>query len=120
MRGAPGSLEAERARWGDWGFVVGNLYAILSERADLRCWQTLPDSWQACRLFVPPGVHTLELEAIGAGRRILGTFELDAGETMIVLARSVGNHLYAHPIGGRLLGAENARPAASEAEGPQS
>ena len=85
------------------GWVAGDLFTLFSERADLRAWLTLPDTWQACRLFVPPGVHTLTLEAIGGAFRELGSFELEPGETLVVIARSVGTQLYAYPIGGRLL-----------------
>lgn len=90
--------------YGEGARLVGNLFTILSERADLRSWQTLPDTWQAARLFVPPGVHTLELTAIGGERLRLGSFELEPGETMVVIARSVGPRLFAHPIGGRPVG----------------
>ena len=87
--------------YGFAGRLAGDLFAAISERADLRSWQTLPDSWQACRLFVPAGVHTYTLEALGGQSRPLGTFGLEAGETMVVLARSVGPNLFAHVIGGQ-------------------
>lgn len=90
--------------YGEGARLVGNLFTLISERADLRSWQTLPDTWQAARLFVPPGVHALELAAIGGERARLGSFELEPGETMIVIARSVGPRLFAHPIGGRPVG----------------
>jgi len=89
--------------WGDGGRILGDVFALVTERADLRAWQTLPDTWQACRLFLPPGVHVLDLEAVGGARSRLGTFELDPGETMVVFARTVGPALYAHPVGGRLI-----------------
>ncbi len=90
---------------GTAGRIVGDLFAILTERADLRSWLTLPDSWQAARLYVPPGEHTLTLGAIGGQTIELGRFELEPGETMIVFARSLDSRLYAHPLGGRLIGA---------------
>jgi uncharacterized protein len=85
------------------GRLLGDFFAAITERADVRCWRTLPDSWQACRMFVPPGVHRFTLEAIGGPASFLGSFELEEGETMVVLARTVGGNLYAHAIGGRLL-----------------
>ena len=88
-------------KYDDAGRIAGDLFTFFTERADTRCWLTLPDSWQACRLFVPPGVHGFTLEAIGGEAHDLGTFELDPGETMLVFARSVGTHLYEHVIGGR-------------------
>lgn len=85
------------------GRIVGDLFAAFSERADLRSWQTLPDSWHGCRMFLSPGVHSFDLQAIGGETRDLGTYQLEPGETLIVLARSVGPHLYAHAIGGSLI-----------------
>lgn len=88
---------------GDAGLLIGNLFAVVTERADLRCWETLPETWQACRLFVPPGEHAFELQALGGDAVSLGRFELEPGETLLVLARTVGTTLYAYPIGGRRL-----------------
>jgi len=89
--------------WGLGGRIAGDVFAAVTERADLRSWQTLPDTWQACRLFVPPGAHTYTLEAIGGQSQPLGTYQLEEGETMVVFARTVGPHLYAHVIGGQPL-----------------
>ncbi len=98
------------------GLIAGDLFTFLTERADTRCWITLPDSWQACRLFVPPGAHRFALEAVGGETCELGSFELEAGETMIVLARTVGPRLFAHPIGGRPIDAARAEPALATQE----
>ncbi|MBJ02164.1 MAG: hypothetical protein CMK00_04745 [Planctomycetes bacterium] len=84
-----------------WGRVLGDLISLTTERADLRAWQTLPDTWQACRLFIAPGAHALSLAADGGRSADLGTRELNAGETVFVLARSIGRRLYAYTIGGR-------------------
>jgi hypothetical protein len=86
--------------YGAGGRLIGDLFAIVTERADLRSWTTLPDSWQACRMFLPSGRHSLSLEAIGGEAHALGTFELDPGETLIILARTIGTRLHAYPIGG--------------------
>lgn len=85
---------------GGLGFLVGNLYSLFSERADLRAWQTLPDRWEAGRIFLEPGAHQLKLSIDGGTPVKLGTFQLAPNETMIVIARSVGESLYAYPIGG--------------------
>jgi hypothetical protein len=82
------------------GRIAGDLFTFLTERADLRAWYTLPDSWQAARLFVEPGAHHLRLEALGGEVLDLGTFTLEAGETMFVFARTLGTRVYAHPVGG--------------------
>lgn len=88
---------------GTVGLIVGDIFTFVTERADLRAWQTLPGSWQACRAFLPPGTHTLVLDAVGGETRELGRFELEPGETMFVFARTLGPRLWAHPIGGRLI-----------------
>jgi len=82
------------------GRLAGDIFTFASERADLRFWQTLPDSWQAARLFVAPGEHGLTLEAGPAGSIDLGSYHLAPGETMFILARTVDYQLYAHAIGG--------------------
>ena len=85
------------------GRIAGDLFSAATERADLRFWQTLPDTWQAARLFVAPGQHGLVLEAGPAGSVDFGRFELKPGETMFILARTVDYQLYAHAIGGNPL-----------------
>lgn len=54
------------------GGVVASLYNILSERADLRSWNSLPNNVQVARFFVPPGEHSFELSE--QGRRVTGQF----------------------------------------------
>jgi hypothetical protein len=85
---------------GGWGRLAGEVFSLATERADLRCWTTLPASWQAARVLVPPGVHELGLEAVGGEFAPLGLFELLPGETMFVVARTLDQRLYAHVVGG--------------------
>jgi hypothetical protein len=92
------ALERE---YGWEGQLAGDLFSFLSERPDLRSWLTLPDTWQAVRLYVPPGGHSLTLRGIGGGQAELGTFELEPGETMLVFARALGGRLHAHAVGGQ-------------------
>jgi len=86
--------------YGAAGWIAGSLYTIFTERADLRAWMTLPDSWQACRLFVPPGERTLILDAVGGELVRLGAFRLDPGETMFVFVRTLGQQAHVHVVGG--------------------
>ncbi len=86
--------------WGTGGRVLGDVFALVTEVPDLRAWLSLPDSWQAARLFVSPGRHRFKLEAIGGEADDLGAFELAPGETMFVFARTLGTCLYVHVIGG--------------------
>jgi hypothetical protein len=88
-------------QYDEFGFIAGNLFTLFTERADLRAWLTLPDSFQACRMFVPPGVRGFTLEAVGGESIDLGAYELDPGETMLVFARTIGTRLHSHVIGGK-------------------
>lgn len=88
---------------GGWGWIAGALFTMATERADLRSWLTLPDAWHGARMFVAPGEHAFALEARGAATVQLGTYELEPGETLIVLARSVEQSLHVHTLGGRRL-----------------
>lgn len=93
------------------GLIAGDLFTLFTERADLRAWLTLPDSYQACRMFVPPGIRGLTLEAIGGESIDLGAYELDPGETLLIFARTIGTRLHPHVIGGNPVG-QVADPAA--------
>lgn len=86
---------------GIFGRLVGDIFTAATERADLRFWQTLPDTYQAARIFVDSGEHSLELQAGPAGTAYLGRFHLEPGETLIVIARTVENQLFANVIGGK-------------------
>lgn len=87
--------------WGSWGVLVGSLFSILTERADLRCWHTLPDTWQAARLSVRPGVIRLRIDAVGGDTHELAPLEVNPGETVFVFARSAGTRLFTNVVGGR-------------------
>lgn len=86
---------------GFWGRLAGDIFMFVTERADLRCWRTLPDTWQAARVFLAPGVHDLSLTTSAGQCATLGAYELEGGETMFIFARTVGTSVHAHPIGGR-------------------
>ncbi|HSL17085.1 MAG TPA: hypothetical protein VLB51_04190 [Methylomirabilota bacterium] len=43
------------------GLLV-NLFGVLTERADTRCWLTLPDRLSVARLPLPPGRHELRID----------------------------------------------------------
>lgn len=54
------------------GFFV-NLFNISTEIADTRSWVSLPHNIQIGRLELPPGIHTITLEALDANGRIIET-----------------------------------------------
>jgi len=85
---------------GDLGWLIGTLFTVATEQADLRAWQTLPNTWQAARAFVDPGIHELDLSA-GSASAKLGTYKLEAGETLFVFARTLDEQLHAYVIGGQ-------------------
>ncbi len=84
--------------------LLADAFTIFSERADLRAWRTLPDSWVAARAFLPPNESVaIQLAEIGGDVVPLGTFQLLEGETMFILARSLHSGLVAHTVGGELI-----------------
>ena len=42
--------------------AIANLLGVLSERADTRCWLTLPNQLSVARLRLPPGRHEVRVE----------------------------------------------------------
>lgn len=91
---------------GDLGWVLGTLFTFATEQADLRAWQTLPNTWQAARVFLDPGIHELSLSA-GPECAKLGSYELQAGETLFVFARTLDTRLYAYALGGKAVHKES-------------
>jgi hypothetical protein len=68
--------------------VIVNLLGVLTERADTRCWLTLPDRLAVARLHLPPGRHELRLEYLDPSGRVASsetaTIEvLDGGFTFL-------------------------------------
>lgn len=57
-----------------------DLMALASERADTRLWSLLPGKTLMARLVLPPGRHTLTVNAYDAGGRLLKRRELPAVE----------------------------------------
>jgi hypothetical protein len=104
-------------KWDAGGRVLGDVLSLVTEVPDLRAWLTLPDSWHAARLFVPPGQHRFRLEAIGGEAEDLGAFELDPGEVMFVFARTLGTRLYVHTIGGSPVDEAGAAGASQATQG---
>ncbi|MCH2159901.1 MAG: hypothetical protein MK096_14125 [Oleiphilaceae bacterium] len=76
---------------GALGLFVANIYSIISERADLRSWLTLPRSGQALRVNLPSGQRTL------AFRTESKSVELDVdirkGKTNFIRIVNVNNRL---------------------------
>ena len=92
-----------------WLGYAFDFFTIATERADLRAWRTLPQRWVAARAFLPPGEGVaMELRTSDGRGVALGTFRLERGETMFILARALGSGLTAHVIGGEQVFATDA------------
>jgi hypothetical protein len=81
--------EAEE-RYGRWGgFLAKALcssFIVLSEKADLRCWHSLPNEILVTQLHIPPGTYDLMADCLNSkGRGVeqlcLGTVTTEPGET---------------------------------------
>lgn len=53
------------------GLLV-NLAGVVTEQADTRSWQTLPNQIFMVRMLLPAGMHTLNLSFLGENGRVLG------------------------------------------------
>ena len=90
--------------------LLGSLLTAATERADTRCWFTLPSAWHAARMWVAPGEHVIRLRAVGGDSVSLGTIHLAAGETLVILARTLGPRIHAHSVGGETIAAAPTTP----------
>ena len=90
---------AQQAAGNDWGPLVGLVvglltkgFAVASEEADKRSWQTLPDEIHLARVWVPPGRYQVRGQLAGGAQHLLiphgmQTLSLDPGETVVLLQR---------------------------------
>jgi len=53
--------------------AVVNLLGVLTERADTRCWLTLPDRLSVARLHLPAGRHELRFEYLDAAGGVVSS-----------------------------------------------
>ncbi|MEM9803540.1 MAG: hypothetical protein AAGA20_24700, partial [Planctomycetota bacterium] len=89
----------------EWLGYALEIFNIATERADLRAWRTLPQKWVGARAFLPIDEPVAIELAMDDGQTVsLGTYRLQPGETMFVIARALGSGLHAHVVGGEVLG----------------
>lgn len=90
VKGAMAKTARDQGGWA--ADLMANLYNVVTEQADLRCWQTLPQNMQVARVFLPSGRHDLVFALHGkTGTRVQEReFVLDVqpGETIFVSART--------------------------------
>ena len=53
--------------------ILANLAGVVSEQADTRSWQTLPNQIFMVRMPLPAGTHTLNLSFLGANGQVRGS-----------------------------------------------
>ena len=90
-----GAQQAAGKDAGPWvGLLVGLLtkgLAVVSEEADKRSWQTLPDEIHLARAWVPPGRYQVQTSAGGwsdpLNPEAMRTLFLEPGETVLLLQR---------------------------------
>ena len=88
-----GAQQAAGKDAGPWvGLLVGLLtkgFAVASEEADKRSWQTLPDEIRLARVWVPPGRYQVQnrLAAESLKLEAKRTLFLGPGETAMVIQR---------------------------------
>ena len=80
------------------GFTASAINSF-TEQADLRCWLTLPRSFQALRAYLPPGVHSGIIKVKSANGGVahqvnLNQVKIKSNRTLVFIARSLGNNIY--------------------------
>ena len=74
--------------------LAGLLVPGLTERADVRAWETLPGQAHVAIVGLAPGEHTVRIEWLGASGRVIDESRVHAvrvgreGEFRAVVARS--------------------------------
>lgn len=79
------------------GFAA-DIAAVLTEEADLRCWSTLPSSFQVARLPLDEEAKPVDIVFHGRYNEVVDTLSLGRlsagpGEKVLVIVRSVGNRV---------------------------
>ncbi len=91
---AKGQLqEAGRQRNGDAGQLIAQLYSVISERADLRSWLSLPANTQVGRLTMEAGAQVLHLASNGITTDL--NVEVKPGKITLVRVIDTGSRFYA-------------------------
>ncbi len=83
-------VEKMRREQGDSMALLFNLASTIAEQADLRSWNMLPSSIQVARVRIAPDVN-LEAMDLTAGLNASELLEYNQGNTLLLLANSVGH-----------------------------
>lgn len=82
------ALQKEANDQNPWAGLATNIYNLVSERADLRSWMTLPAYVQAGRAIVPAGTSRFTLSGAGVNQEI--EVDVTPGGTTIVRIVTAG------------------------------
>ena len=89
--GAQHAAGKDAAPWVDcWSGLWLMEWAVASEEADKRSWQTLPDEIHVARAWVPPGQYQVSIRPSGQGAATAKdgqTIALTEGQTMFIIQR---------------------------------
>jgi len=77
-----------------WFGFLSNMYNLVVEQADLRCWQSLPDQIRIARLILDPGDYGFTLENFNDTGSYLGEIKLEpkslvAGQKIFLIVRTL-------------------------------
>ena len=84
--------------FGVLGAFLAQLYGILSERADLRSWLSLPANAQGVRMELEPGQHDLKLWTPMAGASVEVTVPVRPGGITVVRVSDAGGRARAEVL----------------------
>ncbi len=59
-----------------WFSLLANIYNIIIEKADLRCWRTLPDEIRIARIVLEPGEYEFSVENFNDSGSNLGVLNI--------------------------------------------
>jgi len=97
-KGAATHLAHTRTRDGEWAVMFLTLYNLLSERADLRSWISLPQQAGVLRLACPAGRRRIRLAPDGGGAAAELELDFAPGGRVLVWAARVGGRLVAQTV----------------------
>lgn len=78
--------------------LITSAYNVISERADLRSWLTLPNDVQIMRIYLPEGIHQINLAHGSSGASLYNDVTINQNRKTILRVIRVGSVFYTKPI----------------------
>jgi len=92
---AKAALQKEsKDQLGTMGQLISSFYNIVSERADLRSWLTLPNDVQIMRIHLPIGVHHMNLVHKSSGASSNIDISINQNKKTILRVTRIGSVFY--------------------------